>query len=1072
MFTGAYSALQDLSLLRLLRLLDADPSTGLADFTTSSVRALLTTSDRSQIRTRMIIITVFAIVLGVLPAFVLIIREFNKLVALRERWTDVRCQGLDMGWLSARAAPGFVGWGERKFKDFLVKSGLSATLDPPENANGRRNRREQEWIEERRANLEIDIRSLFSIGDTTQLAMLIEERDEVLEKLETAEAKYISSFKLTTPEPSVMDFMPPGPRLSDIPPPVPPKPEISRPRPLGAANHQRRRRGRNPAYGSSSLPPPSSFVMPSQYYKIRGIGGMSGGQFADPEGLQSRHRLPSFTDSFNSRIVGSRFQEVNRDSVAYGRLPIGSQVILEKNGQMGPASSPDTSQRDAASTPGPGAIGSASMLGGMPMTDSPLPDTAPYGPHAAHSSWDTAAFNDPPAQWWTHQPGDSIQEVPEEAEFALDEDWVDVLTEAPEAIQHGDDYNPDAIHPRRRPRPPRSKHIPRVDDRRESFPLRNRGREQAETQPPHLRLQPQGPFFRPLSGLDHEHLTEIYNNISQWRARLKVINNEIADIQRECYNDIADGARIKGWLIVGQGIRFLPGIELIEGRAKEDIRWDELQNEGTFVRSLAFWSIVCTVGLLLGIGMTAVAGLSVASAPEFAHYFPFFLPISSGNELGAGVAIGLAASMAAALFMAVAVGFVHHSGQLVSTVSLSSCRLTVFKAIFYAILLVGTVWLFTAGTMLFTFGAFSMDVNESMTVANGAIYMAAFATALILTVAIIVPAFLLLQPMRLWRVLRDEKAAITPRQRFRAVYPETYNPSYALSSCIVAMMLASAFTLIFPLVAPAAVLLVLLTLIAHRFLVGYVYGRTLSQTGGLLQIWLLKRLGTLLALQPLLLGLILLTRRLWIEGGVLCGAASFVLVFVEFYCTWRTRLPGRRSLGHATRDALDTFVQGARPDAPREVIDEESTSLVSSARGPPPRGSFASILDMMSLTLAVMPSPSQVRGPVPLETETLDDLTATERAARTNPNAPPLLPPLPFADHAEEMAGILYAPELLAPPPIIWLPNDAGGIGRSEAYDLHKYHNLQVTLDVRSPDDVAHHRQDTSNGRTGPQLPL
>lgn len=64
--------------------------------------------------------------------------------------------------------------------------------------------------------------------------MLIEERDEILEKLETAEAKYISSFKLTTPEPSVMDFMPSGPMLSDMPPPAPPKPEISRPRPLGA----------------------------------------------------------------------------------------------------------------------------------------------------------------------------------------------------------------------------------------------------------------------------------------------------------------------------------------------------------------------------------------------------------------------------------------------------------------------------------------------------------------------------------------------------------------------------------------------------------------------------------------------------------------------------------------------------------------------------------------------------------------------------------------------------------------------------------------------------------------------
>ena len=92
------------------------------------------------------------------------------------------------------------------------------------------------------------------------------------------------------------------------------------------------------------------------------------------------------------------------------------------------------------------------------------------------------------------------------------------------------------------------------------------------------------------------------------------------------------------------------------------------------------------------------------------------------------------------------------------------------------------------------------------------------------------------------------------------------------------------------------------------------------------------------------------------------------------------------------------------------------------------------------------------------DTETLDDLTATERAARTNPEAPPHLPPLPFADHAEEMAGILYAPELLAPAPVIWLPNDAGGIGRAEAYDLQRYHNLQVTLDVRSKDDVLHRR--------------
>lgn len=153
--------------------------------------------------------------------------------------------------------------------------------------------------------------------------------------------------------------------------------------------------------------------------------------------------------------------------------------------------------------------------------------------------------------------------------------------------------------------------------------------------------------------------------------------------------------------------------------------------------------------------------------------------------------------------------------------------------------------------------------------------------------------------------------------------------------------------------------------LAHRFLIGYVYGRTHSQTGGVLQIWILKRFGTILAFQPLILGLVLLSRELWIEGGVLCGAALFVVVFVESYCAWKTRIPGRRSLSPVTKDALTTFTRAARPSTPRD-IDEESTSLVSSTRNTRARGSFASVLEMMSLTLAVMPSPSQARGPVPL----------------------------------------------------------------------------------------------------------
>lgn len=87
-------------------------------------------------------------------------------------------------------------------------------------------------------------------------------------------------------------------------------------------------------------------------------------------------------------------------------------------------------------------------------------------------------------------------------------------------------------------------------------------------------------------------------------------------------------------------------------------------------------------------------------------------------------------------------------------------------------------------------------------------------------------------------------------------------------------------------------------------------------------------------------------------------------------------------------------------------------------------------------------------------TETLDDLTATERAARTHPDAPPHLPHLAFTDHADEVSGILYAPELVAPAPTIWLPNDNAGVARGEAHDLEKYHGLRATLEVRTREDV------------------
>jgi hypothetical protein len=62
------------------------------------------------------------------------------------------------------------------------------------------------------------------------------------------------------------------------------------------------------------------------------------------------------------------------------------------------------------------------------------------------------------------------------------------------------------------------------------------------------------------------------------------------------------------------------------------------------------------------------------------------------------------------------------------------------------------------------------------------------------------------------------------------------------------------------------------------------------------------------------------------------------------------------------------------------------------------------------------------------------------------------------------MSRILFAPELIAPPPIVWLPSDNSGVARSEARDLEQFHGLKAVIEVRSNDDVILRRHHHLNG--------
>lgn len=86
---------------------------------------------------------------------------------------------------------------------------------------------------------------------------------------------------------------------------------------------------------------------------------------------------------------------------------------------------------------------------------------------------------------------------------------------------------------------------------------------------------------------------------------------------------------------------------------------------------------------------------------------------------------------------------------------------------FWVITIVGFIFLTVVGAILFAVHAIDLHDKRSATIANGSVYMSVLLLGFILNVAIIAPGLLLLQPVRLWKIQRAERHAITPRHRFR-----------------------------------------------------------------------------------------------------------------------------------------------------------------------------------------------------------------------------------------------------------------------------------------------------------------
>lgn len=183
-FGGRLGSHTDLSLMRLLNSLDPSPDSPSMSSSSSLVLRALPSTIRPAVdnaRVRLIILLVITCCFMVVPAWLTVVKAMNSLLGFRKRWLDEACGGEEIWWIRFnRTGPKQTTVSEKQAMALAGKYGLlDSSSDDPEGkpvSNGR-------------------IRAVYAIPDTLHLDKLIGQRQEVLEKLETAQTRYIQSFK-------------------------------------------------------------------------------------------------------------------------------------------------------------------------------------------------------------------------------------------------------------------------------------------------------------------------------------------------------------------------------------------------------------------------------------------------------------------------------------------------------------------------------------------------------------------------------------------------------------------------------------------------------------------------------------------------------------------------------------------------------------------------------------------------------------------------------------------------------------------------------------------------------------
>ncbi|ODO03038.1 hypothetical protein I350_05883 [Cryptococcus amylolentus CBS 6273] len=739
----------------------------------------------------------------------------------------------------------------------------------------------------------------------------------------------------------------------------------------------------------------ADFLGPKGFYKV--------GSIDDPPSGERLESDPPTT--VTTAPTGTKFHELNRDSILMGgRFQVGQRIKVDEHGNYVPDPSPPTSSESAGHLYSTGLNETDDMLGSAESGDlGKIPTRSASGHFAPMTT-----------------PADIGSISPNDADIS-------------------NSYSDPAL-------------------------LRPQPRSHEELFPRPVSSGPQASSHRH-SGAPST-TAKTYMEVRELRSKFKELNTEVERLQAGKFAEISQSTKgqegqvssaILGWIVVGRGVKWLHGADAIEGKSKEDILWDQLGQTGR-KSEMTFWAEVCLLGFLLMAICVPCLGLAVGTAPGLSYYLGLFKPLARSDGFGSGFVEGLVPAIILSLAMGTSIWFVEKLAERVHSVTHLRRKLLAYKATFWLLatlqLWVMLLWVILTIALEYATQNFVLGVQKARGVGDGASWSSWFIFVLLLNIAFIAPGLYLLQGKRLLSYRLSMGKAVTPRKLFRLRQPPSYILSYAMAPCLLAVFYASTLLFLFPLLAIPILLTLYLTFIANRYMVSHVFiDSSNGHLGTLAGLWTVRRLGWVLALGPVLYGLIMLSRNEWALAAVSLAVGVIAFVSAETLTFWRIPSPSYNNLKPDTRQALDrvkAFQRGSTTDSHMTRVPSRQSEL-----------------SLFRRVAALLPGYTRLPPdcPVPLKTDKIDDMFQTELAAYSNPDLRPgTIVSSGLYQETTETKGLVYPPEMLQPVPLIWLPYDEARVAENEAEDLAVHHGLVAIVDhvgrERDLDARIHGRED------------